>query len=182
MSGFIRRTARTVYENPWIRFEAYEIVHPSGQPGEHGLVTAPPAVAVVVLDGDDVLLARQARFAIDRVILEVVKGGGSADEAPQVSAERELAEELGYRARRWDDLGIGFELPSIVQPPVHLFLARDLIAVETDQQPEESIVTVRMALSNVLRACESGEINDAITALALMRARRILGNQDAYGD
>ena len=176
MSGFIRRAARTVYENPWIRFEAYEIVHPNGQPGEHGLVAAPPAVAVVELDGDDVLLARQARFAIDRIIVEVVKGGGSPDEPPQVSAERELAEELGYRATRWDDLGIAFELPSIVEPPVHLFLARDLIAVEIDQQPEESIATVRMPFAEALRACENGEINDAITALAFMRARRLLGN------
>jgi len=56
MSGFIRRSKRTVYENPWIRFEAYEIVHPSGHAGEHGLVWVPPAVAVVALDGEDVHL------------------------------------------------------------------------------------------------------------------------------
>jgi len=169
MSGFIRRSKRTVYENPWIRFEAYEIVHPSGHAGEHGLVWAPPAVAVVALDGEDVLLARQWRFAIDREIVEVVKGGGTPGEAPQRGAERELREELGYTAGRWDDLGVAYELPAIVQPAVHLFLARDLIAVGHDQQAEESIATIRMPLAAALAACENGEIVDAITGLALMR-------------
>ncbi len=169
MSGFIRRAKRTVYENPWIRFEAYDIVHPSGQPGEHGLVWAPPAVAVVALDGEDVLLARQWRFAIDREIVEVVKGGGTPGEPPLLGAQRELREELGFIANRWDDLGIAYELPAIVQPPVQLFLARDLIAVSQEQQAEESIATVRMPLARAVTACESGEIADAITGIALLR-------------
>ena len=86
MSGFIRRSKRTVDENRWIRFEAYEIVHPSAHAGEHGLVWAPPAVAVVALDGEDVLLARQWRFAIDREIVQVIKGGGTPGESPQLGA------------------------------------------------------------------------------------------------
>ena len=174
MSGFIRRARRIVYENPWIRFEAYDIVHPNGHPGEHGLMDALPAVAIVALDGADVLLARQWRFAIDREIIEVVKGGGAPDEPPQRTAERELREELGYEARRWDDLGSGFELPALVQPTVQLFLARELTAVALDQQPEESITTVRMPFVEALAACENGGIDDAITALALSRARRLL--------
>jgi 8-oxo-dGTP pyrophosphatase MutT (NUDIX family) len=174
MSGFIRRSKRTVYENPWIRFEAYEIVHPSGHAGEHGLMWAPPAVAVVALDGVDVLLARQWRFAIDREIVEVVKGGGTPGESPQLGAQRELREELGFTANRWDDLGIAYELPAIVQPDVHLFLARDLTDVGHDQQTEESIVTVRMPFADALRACVDGRINDAITVLALVRTAALL--------
>ena len=174
MSGFIRRSKRTVYENPWIRFEAYEIVHPSGHAGEHGLVWAPPAVAVVALDGEDVLLARQWRFAIDREIVEVVKGGGTPGESPQFGAQRELREELGFTANSWDDLGIAYELPAIVQPDVHLFLARDLTDVGHDQQAEESIATLRMPFADALRACVDGRINDAITVLALVRAAALL--------
>lgn len=91
MSGFIRRSKRTVDENPWIRFEACEIVHPSGHAGEHGLVWAPPAVAVVALDGADVLLARQWRFAIDCAIVEVVKGGGTSGNRPAACASESIA-------------------------------------------------------------------------------------------
>src|ERR1700694_5309277 len=177
MSGFIRRAMRIVYENPWIRFEAHDIVHPSGQPGEHGLMAAPPAVAVVAIDGDDVLLARQWRFAIDREVLETVKGGGSLDESPWVTAERELREELGLRAGRLDELGIAYELPAIVQPSVHLFLARDLVAVGEDQQAEESIATVRMPFLAALHACEHRGSDDAITAIALFRARAYLATR-----
>ena len=174
MSGFIRRSKRTVYENPWIRFEAHDIVHPSGHPGEYGLVWAPPAVAVVALDGTDVLLARQWRFAIDREIIEVVKGGGTPGEAPQRGAQRELREELGYTAGRWDDLGTAYELPAIVQPDVHLFLARDLTEVGHDQQAEESIAIVRIPLADALRACVDGRINDAVTVLSLVRTAALL--------
>ena len=77
-SGFVRRGHSTVYENRWLRFEAHDIVHPNGLPGEYGIVVTPPASAVVVLDGDgDVILTRQARFAVDLIVLEVVKGGAA---------------------------------------------------------------------------------------------------------
>ena len=76
-AGYVRRAKRVVYENPWLRFEAHDIVHPNGTEGVHGVVVTPRASAVVLVDGDDVLLVRQARFAVDRVVLEVVKGGAS---------------------------------------------------------------------------------------------------------
>jgi len=174
MSRFIRRSARTVYENPWLRFEAHDIVHPNGQRGEHGVVVTPAASAVVVIDGKDVLLTRQARFAIDRVTLEIVKGGRAADEDALACAQRELREELGVAAKRWDSLGEAFEIPSIVALPVALFLARDIRGVERELERVESIDLVRMPFEVALHAVATGVIDDAVTALAFMRAEHML--------
>jgi 8-oxo-dGTP pyrophosphatase MutT (NUDIX family) len=174
MSGFIRRAKRTVYENPWLRFEAHDIVHPNGQPGEHGVVATPMACAVVVLDGADILLTRQARFAIDRHVPEVVKGGADDGESPIACAQRETREEIGVTAARWDALGIAYEIPSIMQEPVHVFVARDVTHVPTELERVESIEVVRMPFLAALDAVASGEINDAITAIALFRAARFL--------
>jgi 8-oxo-dGTP pyrophosphatase MutT (NUDIX family) len=171
---FQRRAKRTVYANPWIRFEAHDIVHPSGAPGEHGLVVAPPASAVVVYDEGVVWLTRQARFAVDRVVLEVVKGGAQCGETALAAAQRETREEIGVEAARWDALGIGYELPSLVDHAVSLFLARDLTHVSTAHEDVESIETVRMRFDVALDAVISGDIDDAITGLALMRAARVL--------
>jgi 8-oxo-dGTP pyrophosphatase MutT (NUDIX family) len=173
----VRRGRRTTYENRWLRFEAHDMVHPNGQPGEHGVVVTPHASGAIVLDGDEVILTRQARYAIDSVVLEIVKGGGDPGEAPRAAAERELREELGIEAQRWDDLGIVYEIPSIVQEPVSLFLARDIRAVASDPEDVETIVAVRMSFRDALRAAARGELNDAVTVVALMRAARLLEDE-----
>jgi 8-oxo-dGTP pyrophosphatase MutT (NUDIX family) len=176
----VRRSRRTTYENRWQRFEAHDMVHPNGQPGEHGVVITPRASATVVLDGDDVILARQARYAIDRTVLEVVKGGADGDESAQAAAERELREELGIAAARWDALGFAYEIPSIMQEGVSLFLARDVRAVEKDPEDVETIEAVRMPFRDAYLAAARGELDDAVTGLALLRvAQRLEDEQRA---
>ena len=176
---FQRRGKRTVYANPWIRFEAHDIVHPNGARGEHGAVVTPPASAVVVYDAGTVWLTRQARFAVDRVVLEVVKGGAEPGETPLETAQRETREEIGIEAGRWDDLGIAYELPSLVDHSVSLFLARDLTHVATDHEHVESIETVRMPFAEAVDAALNGELEDAITGLALLRAAHVFTREAA---
>ena len=173
----MRKSRRTTYENPWLRFEAHDMVHPNGQPGEHGLVVTPRASAAVVLDGDDVILARQARFAADRIVLEVVKGGAAPGEPPEDAARRELREELGIVAERWDFLGIIYELPSIVQEPIHLYLAREIRSVESDQEEVETIDPVRIPFRDAYLQAARGEITDAVTIAALMRVAQKLEDE-----
>jgi ADP-ribose pyrophosphatase len=173
----VRRGRRTTYENRWLRFEMHDMVHPNGRPGEHGVVVTPRASGAIVIDGADVILARQARYAIDRTMLEIVKGGAADDESAQEAAERELREELGIVASRWDALGIIFEIPSIVQEGVSLFLARDIRAVETDLEDVETIDAVRMPFREAYLAAARGEINDAVTGLALLRVAQRLEDE-----
>ena len=174
-AGYVRNRVRTTYENRWLRFEAHDIVHPNGRPGEHGVIVTPRASATVVLDGDDVILARQARYAIDRVVLEIVKGGAEADEDAQAAAARELREELGLAAARWDPLGTVYEVPSIMQEGVSLFLAREVSAVASAPEDVETIVAVRLPFREALRLAGAGEIADAVTIAALFRASRVVG-------
>lgn len=173
-AGYVRRARRVVYENAWLRFEAHDIVHPNGTPGEHGVVVTPRASAVVLVDGDDVLLARQARFAVDRAVLEVIKGGRHAGEDGLACAQRESREEAGVIAAHWHALGEAFEIPSIVQEPVSLYLGVGLSAAPLEPEAVERIDVVRMRFDDALDACADGRIDDAITALALLRARRAL--------
>ena len=103
------------------------MIHPNGQDGEHrGGRHAACERDDCVLDGDDVVLARQARYAIDAVVLEVVKGGAEEGEDARAAAARANCAKTGLTAARWDDLGIVYEIPSIVQEPVSLFLAREI--------------------------------------------------------
>jgi 8-oxo-dGTP pyrophosphatase MutT (NUDIX family) len=165
-----------VYENPWLRFDAHEMIHPNGTPGVHGVVVTPRASAAVLLDGEDVLLARQSRFAIDAVVLEVIKGGRHAGEDGLACAQREAREEAGVVAARWRSLGRAYEIPSIVEEPVELFLAAGLSPAPLPPEAVERIEIVRMRFDDALAACTDGRIDDAITALALLRARSVLAD------
>ena len=93
-------------------------------------------------------------------------------ESALACAQRELREELGFTAANWAPLGIAYEIPSIFQSPIALFLARDLQAVSAELEDVESIEPVRMPLDEAIGAVMNGEINDTVTALALVRANR----------
>ncbi|HEX3462980.1 MAG TPA: NUDIX hydrolase [Candidatus Elarobacter sp.] len=173
-AGYVRRARRVVYENPWLRFEAHEIVHPNGAPGVHGVVVTPRASAVVLIDGSDVLLTRQPRFAIDAVVLEVIKGGRHEGEDGLACAQRESREEAGLAAARWTPLGVTYEIPSIIQEPVELYLGTDLSPAPLAPEAVERIEIVRMPFADALDACADGRIDDAVSAIALLRARRAL--------
>ena len=171
---YVRLAKRVVYENAWLRFEAHDIVHPNGTPGEHGLVVPPPSIAAVLVDGDVALLARQPRFAIGRVVIEVIKGSCHAGEDALAGAQRESREEAGVVAARWFPLGSAYEIPSILQEPVALYLGVGLTPAPLPAEAVESIEVVRMPFEDALEACIDGRIGDAVTALALLRANRVL--------
>ncbi len=170
-SPYRRLAKREVYRNTWVAVEVHDIVHPTGAAGEHVLIATGRACGVLVVDGDAFVLARQARFAIDGIALEIVKGGADEGETPLACAQRELREELGIEAERWTPLGITHEIPSIVQFPVTLFLARDLRRVATAQEQGEAIDAARMPIEDAYRAAMDGRIDDAVTLAAFLRYR-----------
>lgn len=172
MDHYTRRSHRSVYRNPWVEVEVYDIVHPTGADGEHVLIVTPPAVAVLVLDGDDVVFTRQPRFGARREVVEIVKGGADDGEAPIDAARRELREELGLEAGRWEPLGEVYEIPSIMALPVTLFLARDLTHVGAEPEEIERIEEVRMPLNEAIERARAGELSDAVTLAALLRYSR----------
>ena len=168
-SAYQRLAQREIYRNPWIAVEVHEIIHPTGTAGEHVAIATGRASGVLVVDGEAFVLARQARFAADARVLEIVKGGADEGESALVCAQRELREELGLIAGRWTPLGDAYEIPSVVQHPVALFLARDVHAVASDPEHVEDIELVRMPIAEAYVAARDGRIDDAVTLAALLR-------------
>ncbi|MDQ2992312.1 MAG: NUDIX hydrolase [Candidatus Eremiobacteraeota bacterium] len=167
--AYRRISKREVYRNRWIAVEVHAIVHPSGVEGEHVLIDVPAPSGVLVDDDGDLLFARQPRFAIGADTIEIVKGGANAGEDALACAQRELREELGIIARSWVSLGILYEIPSIVEKPLSLFLAREIEHVVDEQEDVERIDLVRVPAADALTAAVQGRINDAVTVAALLR-------------
>ena len=113
-----------------------EVVMPDGQSAVRDIVRHPGAVGVVALDADDrVLLVQQYRHAARRLLWEPPAGLLDVpDERADLTAARELHEEAGYRAARWDVLADYYTTPGMCDEVLRLFLARDLTRVEDHER------------------------------------------------
>lgn len=136
------------------------------------VVRHPGGAAVVALDGDGrVCLLRQFRHAAGGWIWEIPAGKLDPGEAPLTTAQRELVEEAGVRGARWESLGSIFSTPGFCDEVLHLFLARDLTAASQALGEHELIEVHWLALDDAVRQALSGELRDAKTVVALLRAR-----------
>lgn len=153
-------------------FEA-EIEDADGARFNRDLVRHPGAVAVVALDGDDVLLVQQYRAALDAELIEIPAGKRDvAGEPPIETAHRELEEEVGMRAGSMELLINVHHSPGFCDEYGHIFLATDLVAVpERREGPEEQVMTIhRTPLDEAVEMCLDGRITDAKTIAALLAA------------
>jgi ADP-ribose pyrophosphatase len=135
------------------------------------IVRHPGGVAVLPLHEDGtVTLIRQLRPAIDSRMLELPAGRLDPCEEPEQCGRRELAEETGLVAGRFESLGIIHPSPGVFDEVVHLFLATELIQNEATPEYYEDIETVRIPLQQALNMALEGSISDGKTAMAIFRA------------
>lgn len=167
-SPWQRRSRRVAYANEWITVHHDEVVRPDGAPGIYGVVHfAHQAVGVVVLDGDRVLLVGQHRYPLDRWSWEIPEGGAAADEDPLLGAQRELAEETGYRAASWQPL-VAFSLSNSVTDEMgRLYLARDVTPGAAQPDGTERLDVRWVPFAEAMAMIERGEIHDAMTIVGL---------------
>jgi ADP-ribose pyrophosphatase len=172
----------TVHRGWSIRVQRATFLDPDGVPFERDIVRHPGAVAVVaVTDDDDVVLARQYRPAVDRWLLEVPAGTRDVEgEPPEVTAGRELAEEVGYAAARLTLLTRTAVTPGFCDEITHVYLATGLHPVPTARQGAEEtfMEVVEVPLDRFDAMVDDGSIVDASTILGVALARRRLARPD----
>lgn len=130
------------------------------------------AVAMIPLDAhENVTLVRQWRAATGRFMLEIPAGSLEENEKPEEGAPRELAEETGLTAARWDFLVRFFPSPGILTEEMFLYLARDLSQGEQNLMGDEDIAVVKLSLDDAIARIAAGEIADAKTIVGLLLTR-----------
>jgi ADP-ribose pyrophosphatase len=134
------------------------------------------AVAIIPLDNTGcVTLVKQWRAATGRMMLEIPAGTLEADEAPETAGPRELAEETGLTAGRWEFLVRFFPSPGILTEEMFLYLARDLTPGAQNLMDDEEIQVVQLPLDDALARIATGEIADAKTIVGLLLTRETVG-------
>jgi ADP-ribose pyrophosphatase len=147
---------------------------PDGSTGELEMIRHPGASAVVPFvdppsDPDPrVLLIRQFRHAADEFIWEIPAGTLDAGESPEHCAQRELEEETGMRAQRFEHLTTIYTTPGFTDERIHLFLATELTTGAPGREVDEFMEVTMLRWSEVGRMIRRGEVMDAKTLVGLM--------------
>ena len=151
---------------------------PNGMTIELGVVRHPGASAIVALHPDrSIPLLTQYRHAVGGWLREIPAGCLNAGETPRQCAERELREEAGLIAARWDQLGTIVTIPSFCDERISLYLARELTPAPRELDHDEIINVERVMLEDAFKMISRGEIIDAKTIAALHHARELLARE-----
>lgn len=148
---------------------------PNGLTIELPVIRHPGAAAVVALDDRGrVAMIHQFRHAVGGRIWEIPAGGRDKGESAHACAKRELREEAGLIAERWERLGELVTIPSFCDERIELFLARQLKETTTAHEPDEVIALQWIGLEQALQMIRDGAIVDAKTIAGLHHTQAFL--------
>jgi 8-oxo-dGDP phosphatase len=169
------------YQGRIVSVRVDTIRSPDGNTAEREVVTHPGAVGVVALDESGpaprVLMIRQYRHPVGRLLWELPAGLRDVAGEPLLrTGRRELLEETGYRAARWNVLVDYFSSPGISTERLRVFLARGLELVpasERDFVPENEeahLLVDWVPLDEAVRLAQAGELHNGVAVIGILAA------------
>ena len=167
---------REVYDGRVVQLHVDEVELSNGKRTTREVVEHAGAVVMLPIDqSGEALLVRQYRYPISQDLLEAPAGGIDPGEAPEQAAQRELQEEIGYRAGRLDSLGEFWTAPGFCTEYMYAYLARDLSPSSLAPDEDEEIVVERHSLDSIRAMIRDGRIVDAKTIAAFWMALDRMG-------
>lgn len=152
----------------------HEVLYFKGHPTQNWyIIQHPGAVAMIpVTKNGDLLLIKQWRRPIQKIIYEIPAGCLQEKEPIEECAQRELQEEIDHKATELISIGSFFSSPGYSTETVHLFIAKDLVPSSLDGDEHEAIDVEQIPLNLCLEMIDRGEIQDAKTILAILQYER----------
>lgn len=167
-------SSEQIFDGYVVRLRVSTYRRPSGLEVRREVMDHHGAVVMVPVEDDHVIMVRQPREAVERMMLELPAGKlDYAGEDPLECARRELAEEVGRTAGTWRDLGGFFTAPALLTEYIHCLMATDLSPVDHPRIPEEEIEVVPWPLSDLEGLL--ARVEDAKTLIGLLRLARERG-------
>ena len=161
-----------IYNGKIVRLVRDKVTLPNGCEAMREVCLHIGAVAVIpILDDGRVVVVKQFRYPHGRVFLEIPAGKlDSPNEDLLSAAKRELREETGAIAEKISELGVMIPSPAILSERITLFLAEGLTFGETDPDDDEFLNVELIPLDELYKMALNGEICDAKTVIAVMKA------------
>ena len=160
-------SARRVYEGKIVDLEVDEI-EISGMQTIREVVRHPGGVVILARDLDGKIpFVRQHRYPLEEDLLELPAGKLDAGEPPEVSAARELEEEVGLRPVSIRKISSFYTSPGFCDELLHFFFADEVEKVDVNPEPDEHLIIEHYSLDQAIQMIADGQIRDGKTITAL---------------
>lgn len=164
-----QRHSESVYVGHFLDVRRDTVELPDGTTAGREYIVHPGAVMVVpILDDGRLVVERQYRYPLGRVMLEFPAGKLDGDEPPLACGIRELAEETGYRAAEWARAGLLHNAIAYSNERIEVWFARGLTAGARRLDAGEFLDVGVASLDELLAAAASGSLTDAKTLIGLL--------------
>jgi ADP-ribose pyrophosphatase len=177
-------SSEVVYEGPLFRVVHDKLIEPGGRPSERDVIRHHGSVVILAIDSAKnkrdpwIVMERQYRHAANRFLWELPAGKLDPGEDALAGAQRELAEETGYSAKKWKPLVEYYASPGFLGESMKVFVAEGLVAGDAHPEEDEKIDFRLVKLSEVVKQIEKGAILDGKTLTGvLLYARKIAGKR-----
>lgn len=165
-----------IYQGKVIHVQVDTVLLPNGHQSKRELVLHHGGVAVVAVDENRrVPMVRQYRKALDELVLEIPAGKLEPGEDPQACGLRELQEETGLTAKSVIHLGEYYPSPGYCGERINIYLAQKLSSAGQSLDPDEFLDVEYYDLDELFQMIMDGKIQDAKTAIGILKAKNILG-------
>ena len=172
-------SSEVVYNGPLFRVLHDKLIEPGGRANERDVIRHNGSVVILAIDNSKnkrdpwIVMERQYRHAANQFLWELPAGKIDAGETPLEGAKRELAEETGYRAKKWRPLVEYYASPGFLGESMKVFLAEGLEPGEARPEEDEEIELRLVKLSEVLKMIEKGAILDGKTLSGVLLYARL---------
>lgn len=166
-------SSKHIYENPWISLTEHQVLNPAGGPGIYGLMHFKNmAIGVLTLDeAMNITLVGQYRYPIEQYSWEIPEGGGLLGTDPLDGAKRELLEETGLKAERWDELMRMHLSNSVSDEAAYIYLARELSQHQACPEDTEELRIWTLPFEAAYQMVCRSEITDSMSVAAILRLK-----------
>jgi len=165
----------SIYEGPVFGLRRDEVIEPSGVRAIREVITHPGSVVVLpVLPDGRILLIQQYRHATRQYLWELVAGRIDDGENPKAAAARELIEETGYRAKRFQVFLEMFPTPGFLEEKMFLLLAEGLTGGEAEPEEDEKIISRGYKRKELEEMIRKGKLRDAKSIAGILYYFRYL--------
>ena len=169
-----------IYKGKVFDIKVDKIEYDSGNKANREVVLHPGgAVVVGVTKGNKIVLVKQRRYPMNKILIELPAGKLDKDEDPRMCAARELEEETGYRSNKLEKLGSIFTTPGYSSEELHIFTALNLVKGNHNREEgEEEMELLEYSLEEIENMVTENKIVDGKTISGIFLYKKWLKNED----
>ncbi|RYM05080.1 NUDIX hydrolase [Sporolactobacillus sp. THM7-7] len=174
----LKKESKDIFKGKVVHLVIDKVVLPNGEESTREVVKHPGAVAVIAINKEGkILLVRQYRYALGKIIYEIPAGKLEPGEDPNDSALRELEEETGYRCEKIEPIASFYSSPGFSDELLHIYYTDTLVQGRQHLDNDEFLEVCAVDLEEAVRMVQDHRIADAKSVYAIQYLQLTLKNR-----